>query len=283
LFLFLLLFSLIDIPVVVSVSDEDQYAPDIDIGQSLCQCASTSTDGSERWFTSSSDALECVDSTVTAVDDCDQAVREYNTTIELFDTCYDSTVVIDAVDECGNQAVSRTVPVYIDEEDPAVTCSFDDGSGPTTAIEVDETGSGVQYDVNLDYTATDNCGGPLDVTVQVYANEVENFHSQQMALLYQAEFLNKKAGLYIASTTCTTSANGQCIKDPILEDNRLYTVVVSAVDSAGRSSSTECTIMVVDSSNSNGNSGKRGRGLQSSEDSTQRFFLTSYTSVFEEA
>lgn len=221
-------------------------------------------DGTENWFLNSTSALDCLEGNVFAVDDCQNVTTTVN---DPQGTCRNASITIEAVDDCDRVAEPKTINVLIDEEDPVVNCSF---QGQDQLI-LDPTGQGVQENVGLEYTATDNCGGPLDVTVEVYSNEIEDFQSQQMALLFQESAVsNKPAGLYIATTTCTTASNGQCIKDPKLPDNRVYHVIVSAIDAAGRAGSTECQIII---KSSNGAVGEI-------DESTQRFFLTSYNSVF---
>jgi hypothetical protein len=56
-----------------------------------------------------------------------------------------------------------------------------------------------------------------------------------MAIFYRdsSDTANNRAGLFVATTYCSTGANGQCIKDAG-QELRVYTVVVSATDPAGR-------------------------------------------------
>lgn len=250
-------------------SDEDVIPPDIDIGQALCQCGAISPDGSENWFLSNTSALECLDGNVFATDDCQ------NVTLTISDpvgTCDSASIAINAFDDCGNQADEKIIDVLIDEEDPKVACWF--GTPGQTFLELRETGQGQQENTDFTYSATDNCGFPLEVTVKVFSNEIEDFQSQEMALLFQNDPSNpnKPAGLFVAKTTCTTGSNGQCIEDPTLLDNRIYKVVVSAKDAAGRVSApdAECNVVIVPQNGTLGDTSL----------STQRFFLTSYTSVF---
>lgn len=247
-------------------SDEDAFAPEIDIGQALCQCGSDAAQ--EQWFLTRQDAIDCAIAATTVEDDCDQLVQSVVPT--LTGDCYASEIALDASDRCGNQAVQKIVPVFIDTENPVVSCSLEGGE---TDIHVNQTGIGVQYNVGLIYNAEDNCNGDLEVKVDVFANEIEDFQSQKMALLYQdSSTEDQAAGLYVATTSCTTGSNGQCIKDPN-QQLRLYTVVVTATDPAGRTSApAECTVLIVpdDSTLVDFDISK----------STQRFHLTSYTSTF---
>ena len=122
------------------------------------------------------------------------------------ETCYAASIALDAADKCGNAAATKTVPVPIDLEDPVVSCTFRGAQHVT----INQTGIGVLEELDLDYEATDNCGGPLSVTVSVFANEIEDFQSQKMALFYRnSDVPNGEADLYVATTTCTTAANGK--------------------------------------------------------------------------
>lgn len=200
-------------------------------------------------------------------DDCDPAVQEVETL--LTGTCYDASIAVDASDKCNNNATTKIVPVYVDLEDPTVSCSFG-GNQDTTVL---QTGIGVMTDFNLNYEAADSCGGPLNVTVSIFANEIEDFQSQKMALLYTNNNTNGEADLYAATTTCSTAANGQCIKEDGFYGNRLYTAVISAVDPSGRQSEKAvCTALVVKKYNTD--------PLPDISESSQRFLLTEYTSVF---
>ena len=40
-------------------------------------------------------------------------------------------------------------------------------------ISTNTTGPSVLLDTNFIYSATDNCGGPLQVTIKVFSNEIE--------------------------------------------------------------------------------------------------------------
>lgn len=247
-----------DCDQTVDECDEDGWAPEIDIGQAICQCGSTSCGGGPKWYTNEEDPQACVESTTIVEDDCD---NDLTSNFTLFDTCFDSYVQIESKDRCNNTAEAKRVGVYIDLEDPVPSCSFSapdptskivssvDGSGKILII--DDTGPGVQHQVKLHYYAVDNCGGDMDVKVDIFANEIEDFQSQKMSLLVQtAQDPEEKVDLFVATTVCSTQTNGQCIKDPSRgptsgEDFRVYTVVVTAFDQSGRSAKEECKVVIV--------------------------------------
>jgi hypothetical protein len=153
----------------------------IDIGQSRCQC--TSNSGRQKWFITNNSAVDCVVSTAEVLDDCDADVQDVVSS--LSGTCELAVVALDATDRCNNTADTKLVPVYIDLEDPVVTCSV---MGETDIL-VNKTGIGVQFDVALDYTATDNCGGDLDVKVDIYANVSKKLHRAQNTISARLTFL----------------------------------------------------------------------------------------------
>ena len=223
------------------------------------------------------DPKVCVNTSIIATDDCDPFL-EVNTT--LFGTCFDSYVQIETKDRCNNTAETKSVGVWIDKDDPKPTCNF--GNDPDKKILVlDDTGQGLQKNVDLRYNATDNCCGNLKVNVEVYANEIEDFQSQEMALMYRTQGdINEKAGLYVATTICQTQNNGQCVQDPnaklggINKDFRIYTVVVTAEDPSGRTDTAECKIVIAPQT---WNTPEVPSDLDTS---TQRFFLTSHKSTF---
>jgi hypothetical protein len=130
-------------------------------------------------------------------------------------------------------------------------------------------------DVNLRYDAIDNCGFDMDVQVDVFANEIEDFHNQETAIFFRNGMSDNRAGLYVAAQFCVTDANGQCVKDPELPETRVYTIIVSASDEAGNAAvPAVCRVVIVPP-------GQVGQSLDL-EVSTQRFHLTSYSSTFSE-
>jgi hypothetical protein len=163
------------------------------------------------------------------------------------------------------------VPVLIDDgSPPTISCGFGGGSAQ---LLLSSTRASVLEHAKFKYGATDGCGGDLDVSVAVFSNEIEDFHNQELALLFQNGLANDAVNLYIAKGVCSTDSNGQCIKNPVLPDNRVYTVIVTATDLAGLTASTKCAIVI---------NPKNVASVAPSNlaDSTQRFFLTSYSSTF---
>ena len=65
------------------------------------------------------------------------------------------------------------------EENISVTI---DGTPPKVAVSckqaIEKMQPGVQTKINLHYAVHDNCGGELDVQVETYAKEWEDFNSQ---------------------------------------------------------------------------------------------------------
>lgn len=109
-------------------------------------------------------------------DDCDAEVNLQ--TLAVNGTCGNASITLNAEDRCGNEAVSAIVPVFVDLKDPVVTCTFGPNNEPLYTIP--STGAGILTDVVFNYTASDDCGFPLNVKVKVYANEIEDVHDQKM-------------------------------------------------------------------------------------------------------
>lgn len=253
---------------VVDDCTEDNWPPEISAGPAITQC-------SNIWFKSEEEALACVRNVTSAADDCDESLTLSESDFALSGDCFTSMYTISISDKCNNAAEEKEVPVLIDDGSPPnVTCSFGDDSTATQLILV-STGASVLENTNLVYTAMDGCNGDVDVTVEVFSNEIEDFQSQKIGILFE-QSPNDAANLYIAKGVCSTDSNGQCIKDPILPDNRVYTVVITGTDLAGFSASTECSIVIVPK-----NSNPITPGDFDVSQSKQRFFLTSYTSTFE--
>ena len=255
----------------VDECDEDEVPPEIVIDDSLCAC------NNGGWFSNVTEAESCVENSITISDDC----QNTTSSVSGLDMCESSSVTINAQDFCGNDAIEKTVPVQIDGEAPQVTCGFLQGSSSMTTLVVtaDTTGPSVLMDSRLDYNAIDNCNGPLNVTVKVYSNEIEDFNAQKLALFYKtADMPNDEAGLFVAKGICSTVNNGQCIKEDEFMEQRLYTVEVTAFDLAGLSNSTECYIEI----QPKGNTNLKGKGsiLKDISESKQRFLLTTYSSIF---
>lgn len=250
----------------VDECDEDTVPPTIDISNSLCVC------DNGGWFANTDEALSCVENSVKVEDDC----QTTNFTLSVLDQCEDSIVTVTAEDYCGNDAIPKNVTVQIDGEAPYVGCGFEiDGGEITHAIVTSKTGPSVLLDTKLVYTAKDNCNGPLNVTVKVYSNEIEDFNAQKLALFHKTfGHPDDAAGLYVAQGICTATKNGQCIKEVSFPAQRLYTIEVIAVDPAGLSNRTECFVEVQPKGNNT-------RKIKDIAESKQRFLLAEYFSTFE--
>ena len=97
----------------------------------------------------------------------------------------------------------------------------------------------------LTYKATDNCGGKLKLLIETFSNEYEDFNSQEIVKQYQYTSDDKtKIGLYLASSACSTTSNGQCIVDEATSGTRVYTTKVKATDAAGLTDEATCSIFV---------------------------------------
>ncbi|EJK59259.1 hypothetical protein THAOC_20547, partial [Thalassiosira oceanica] len=223
-------------------------------------------DGSRR------SKMPSIANAVVVGDDCDQAIL--NATPTVSGNCSEAEIALDASDACGNVAETKVVLVSIDLEGPTLSCSVGQG-GSTMMRLIDTAGAGTMVDVNLQYEAIDNCGGEVNVTVTVFANEEEDFQKQGMGVFYKSSANNGKGGLYLASKSCWSDGMGTCIRDPSQDPNafyRLYTVQVSAVDSSGREATpAECRVLVVPEERLN-------EDFDISK-STQRFTIAEYTSV----
>jgi hypothetical protein len=252
---------------VVDDCTEDNWPPEIFVSAAIAQCSNT-------WFENESDARKCVTDLVSALDDCDESLSlDADDDFALNGTCFDSQFTVIKTDTCGNLAEPQVVPVFIDDgAPPNVTCGFE--LIDRKQLLLLDTGASVLENVGLVYSAQDGCGGDLEVLVEVYSNEIEDFQSQELALLFEDGKENDAAGLYIAKGICSTSSNGQCIKDPKFPSVRIYRVVVSTEDLAGKPASTECSIVILPQNIFN-------KVDEFDVDaSTQRFFLTSYSSTF---
>ena len=157
--------------------------------------------------------------------------------------------------------------VKVDNTPPVVECSVSNKE----IIDITTTGNGVMKDVGLFYSASDNCQGPLNVTVAVYASERENFKIQDNAVFYLAGS-EVEAELFLEAEVCKNNAVDKCIKDPVAPDARLYTIEVKAVDEAGNIGMADCFVKVVPQSTAN-------KDIDTSN-TIQRFHLTSFNSVF---
>ena len=235
--------------------DEDHIPPTIDLAATLKRCGG--------YFASLLEAENCVLESVVATDDC-QAIE---VTVTSSGDCEMAKVVVTATETLCNKTTQAYVPVFVDGTRPDVSCNF--GGSPIKTITT--TGPKLPRDVGFTYLASDNCGKAMNVTVDVYSSEIEDFNAQEMALFFQNNNNNDTAELYLAANICHTASNGQCIKDPAAQDARLYTAIVSATDVSGNYNENECRVKVIPKGNINMKDVSTG-------DSTQRFRLASYTS-----
>ncbi|KAL9184293.1 hypothetical protein ACHAXT_002379 [Thalassiosira profunda] len=222
---------------LIDECDEDTVPPTIRT-DAAARC-------SEVWFANEDEARECVEKTAIVEDDCH----------------------------------GTTAPTYINDREPSLYCHFADQQG-RTATEVtwiESGGPGLMQDPSFYYTATDSCGQPLPVTVDIFSSEFENRNTfslnQNMARFYQNGEPNDRAGVYLAMTQCDPGNSWICINDPTAENARLYTAKVSTVDSTGYATSTECKLSVIPKGTLDGLS-------VDTSSSTQQFHVASYTSMF---
>jgi hypothetical protein len=194
-------------------------------------------------------------------------------------------VTANAEDKCGNPADQKKVDVLIDNEPPSVACGFEDGQGGLTTMKSMNPlpyGAETLRDQGFVYVANDSCGGDVEVKVDVFANELEEFHDPKMALLFRNNNDNDAADLYISEAFCqpNTDEGGQCVQDPkrleinSLPENlhRLYTIEVTATDLAGNQAMAVCMVKVIQH-----NTNVEDYKFELSE---QLFHLQSYTSSF---
>lgn len=131
---------------------------------------------------------------------------------------------------------------------------------------------------DLAYNSTDNCGGELKLSIETFSNEYEDFNSQEIVKQYQYTSDDKtKIGLYLASSACTTTNNGQCIVDKATPGTRVYTTKVKATDAAGLTNEATCSIFVETKSGSTEKGGGKGkRELAEVPLPSQQFIIDSY-------
>lgn len=234
--------------------DEDMISPTIDVTKAMKRCGGT--------FANLDEAKACVLESVDVTDDC-QAVE---VTAVATGECDSALVTVTAQEKLCNKTTTATVPVFVDGTVPLVTCGF--GS-----VEKVVENSKFPVDVGFGYSASDNCGKPIDVTVDIYASEMEEYKTQKMAIFFLNNNMNNAAELYLDASVCASEGGGQCIKDATALDARLYTAVVSATDSANNKNKFECQMTVVPK-------GKLDGKAVDTSNSTQRFLLSSYSSTW---
>ena len=164
---------------------------------------------------------------------------------------------------CDVETSSDPISVFVDSDAPIPSCSFGVGIG------IESTGSSTLVDPELSYSVLDNCPDlPMSMSVEIFSNELEDFNSQKIAILYEQDSgsggINTKCGTYLASSACSTRTNGQCIRDPKLDGTRLYMARIRAKDQAGLTASVECYVQVIEN-------GKEAVPLPGV--STQRFLI----------
>ena len=132
------------------------------------------------------------------------------------------------------------------------------------------------------YNVTDNCGGDLKLSIETFSNEYEDFNSQEIVKQYQYTSDDKtKIGLYLASSACTTTNNGQCIVDEATPSTRVYTTRVKATDAAGLTNEATCSIFVGTKSGGNEKGGgNEKRGLVEVPLPSQQFIIDSYSGKY---
>jgi hypothetical protein len=222
--------------------------PDIDLTLATNDCTDT-------FFATTAEAVACVTNSALATDDCN-GVSAF-TAVRGVGTCQDSSVTLEATDNC-NRTSSATLPVKIDDGlRPQVQISVAGGS----ELILPKTGPGILRDVDLQFSASDECG-MASIQIDVFANELEDFNAQVMARFAKVSGVGDR--LWLAAAVCSTSSNGQCIKDAQSPKVRIYTIVVTATDLGGNKNSAEATVKIVPQNTT-----------YTIGASTQRFHLTS--------
>lgn len=155
----------------VDECDEDTVPPQIDVRASLKRC--------DSWLPTLEEAEACVLESVIAEDDC----QNVTATVKSSGTCENGNVTITVTEDDCNKTSSVTVPIKIDNGAPKPTCNFNVKGmtpNPGQPWEIKNTGARLPTNVGFTYSATDNCDGPLNVTVDVYSSEIEDFNAQEM-------------------------------------------------------------------------------------------------------
>jgi hypothetical protein len=161
---------------VIDDCSEDHWAPEITVGTAKSKCGDTC-------FPTGAEAIKCVKSQTKVVDDCDEALL--SATFASSGTCFDGVVTAAARDTCDNVADLKKVDVLIDNEPPSVACGFEDGHGRLTTMKSMNHlpyGTETVRDQGFVYVTNDSCGGYVEVKVDVFANELEEFYDPKMAL-----------------------------------------------------------------------------------------------------
>jgi hypothetical protein len=256
----------------------DNYPPEVVLPLSVDVI--DRSDGAARiignYFKNNDEAVAYLKSMVGVKDDCAPA-SDLDLVVTYIDgTCDEAKFTITPTHDTGCgvvEGVTQEFFMTVDGSPPEPTCSY--GVGDT----IRKTGSGVLVDAQLTYSVQENCGKPVSVTVETFSNELEDVNSQRMALLFRdSETSNAKVGLWVASTICSTSSNGQCITDPSEPGRRFYATTVTVTDEGGLTGETGCFVEITKNGRRlqvNGN----GRTLDVPASSVQYFPLGSFSTT----
>lgn len=149
-------------------SDEDRILPIIDTTLANAQCTN-------KWFNSIGDARDCIEATVSAHDDCDPLV---NIAVQSHQGSCEATTfpILATTARCG-QVNGDSVTVKVDLASPEVECRLG-GSDGDQDVRLLRSGGNVLEDIALYYAVggpAGDCTNDVNVTVQVFANEIEDF------------------------------------------------------------------------------------------------------------
>jgi hypothetical protein len=228
-----------------------------------------------KYFKTNDEAVAYLKSMFGVKDDCAPA-SDLDLVVTYIDgTCDQAKFTITPTHDTGCgvvEGVAQEFFVTVDGSPPEPMCSY--GVGET----IPKTGSGILVDAQLTYSVQENCGGPVSVTVETFSNELEDVNAQQMALLFRDTETSNGVGLWVASTICSTSSNGQCITDPNEPGRRYYVTTVTATDESGLTGETGCFVEITkDGRRLQGNG--NGRTLAVPGLSVQRFRLGSLSTT----
>ena len=209
-------------------------------------------------FQSLAEAQACVEGAVSATDDCQPV------TITVVASGSEGAIDFEVVateDNCNKSTVG-TVSTYVDSTPPSISCSF---------AKSKIRRSGRLTDAEFSYSVEDGSGEPLSVTVDVFSNEYNL--RDDIAFFFKNDNTNDRAELFVDAEVCKSSGQpALCIQEDAVQYARVYTAVVSAVDSAGNKAETECKVQI----ECQGSPCKKADASKS----VQRFPVASYTSVF---
>ena len=161
---------------------EDTVPPEIDLSSVYELC------GERKVFQSVDEATACVNSYVKASDDCQQ-IKPLDVAATLSDaTCVADIIVTASELECDLNT-TESLTLNVDNTPPEVRCFIDNQN-------ITNAGAGSYENIEFDYSIIDNCDSDVDVTVDVYSNELsDNIH--QMA------FISREAeSIVVESAAC---------------------------------------------------------------------------------